>query len=101
MYEITTLDEFNNILINNSNVVVDFYADWCEPCKQISPYFEELSSQYPQVFFCKVNIVDNDDITSMCDITSLPTFLFYKNKENVDELIGINKNELLHKIQLL
>jgi len=101
MLEITTLDEFNEILKTHQTVVVDFFANWCAPCKQIAPYFKELSSQYPTTFFCKVNIEEGDEIASMCEVSSLPTFLFYKNKENVDELVGANKNELLQKIQSL
>ena len=101
MYEIITLNDFNQILTNNTSVVVDFFADWCGPCKKIAPYFEELSSKYPHIFFCKVNIEDGDEIASMCEISSLPTFLFYKNKENVDELIGTNKDELVNKIESL
>jgi thioredoxin 1 len=101
MHEITTLDDFNKILTTHSAVVVDFFADWCMPCKQIAPYFKELSSQYPNIFFCKVNIENGDEVASMCEVSSLPTFLFYKNKENIDELIGANKNELLHKIESL
>ena len=101
MHEIESLSEFNEILTTHQNVVVDFFADWCGPCKQIAPYFKELSSQFPNVYFCKVNIDVGDEIATLCDITSLPTFLFYKNKENIDELIGVNKNDLLNKVQSL
>jgi thioredoxin 1 len=100
MHEIETLAEFNNIIRNNRNVVVDFFADWCGPCKMIAPYFEELSNKYKNIYFCKVN-VDIDEIASVCDVTSLPTFLFYNNQENVDELIGANKEKLGEKLNEL
>ncbi len=95
MFEISTLDEFKKILTNNPKVIVDFYANWCGPCKQIAPYFKELSLQYPDIFFCKVNIEDGDEIASLCDVNSLPTFLFYRNKENVDDII-IKKLKFLY-----
>jgi thioredoxin 1 len=101
MYEIITLNDFNKILTNNLAVVVDFYADWCGPCKQIAPYYEQLSIQYPDIFFCKVNIEKGDEIASLCEISSLPTFLFYKNKKNIDEVIGTNKIEIQEKIKKL
>ncbi len=105
MHEIETLEEFNNVLKNNSKVIVDFFSDWCKPCKQIATYFKKLSEKYPDIFFCKINIQnansDDNEIASLCEISSLPTFLFYKNKVNVDELIGTNETELLNKVNSL
>ena len=101
MHEITSLSEFNEILLNNKRVVVDFFADWCGPCKKIAPYFVDLSTDYKNVYFCKVNVDIGEEIASLCEVSSLPTFLFYKNKENVDELIGANQTDLLNKVESL
>ena len=98
MLTVKTKNEFDSILTKNTYVVVDFYADWCGPCKVIGPFVESLSRQeiYKNIVFCKVNIQGGEgpDIADLCDITSLPTFLFYKNGANTDELIGADKIEL-------
>jgi thioredoxin 1 len=103
MHEITELEKFNSVLLENKYVVVDFFATWCGPCKAIKPFFIELSTneKYKNVYFCIVDIDKAPEIASTCDVSSLPTFLFYKDSENVDELIGANKTELQKKLDNL
>jgi thioredoxin 1 len=101
MHEIKSINDFNEVLLKNKYVVVDFFAKWCGPCKRIAPYFEDLSHKYKDIYFCKVDIDVADDVASLCEITSMPTFLFYKNRENVDELSGADDNELLFKVNSL
>jgi thioredoxin 1 len=101
MHEIKSVNDFNEILYKHKYVVVDFFAKWCGPCKNIAPLFDELSKKYTDVYFCKVDIDVADEVAELCEITSMPTFLFYKNKENVDELLGADANELSHKVNSL
>ena len=75
--EITTSKEFTAILQNNMKVVVDFYADWCQPCKMISPVFTELATDYKTIKCIKVNVDHSPEICSRCGIKSMPTFHFY------------------------
>jgi thioredoxin 1 len=89
-------------------VVVDFFADWCGPCKMIAPKFEELSQQFKEVTFVKVNVDEAgvsaawlQDIASQCRVRSMPTFHFYKSGTKVNELIGANLEELTKKLQQL
>lgn len=86
---------------NNFNglVVVDFTATWCGPCKTIIPYYHELNSKYNNVLFLKIDVDDNEETTQECDISSMPTFQFYKNQELITQFSGADKKKLLNLIE--
>jgi thioredoxin len=77
--------KFNN-LIKQGNVIVDFYADWCGPCKAMSSVIGQLAAQYPNVTFLKVNTDMFPEISS--SIRSIPTIVFYKNGQQVHRQSG-------------
>ena len=81
-------------------VVVDFWADWCEPCKMFIPILEEVASIENSVKFCKVNVDECSEIASEYGIRSIPTLIVFKNGERVGHLVGVKqKEELLEKIK--
>lgn len=84
-------------------VVVDFYADWCGPCKMIAPIIEELAVQYQgKVKIGKVNTDENRAVASRFNIMSIPTILFIKNGQVVDTTVGaLPKQALEAKINSL
>ncbi len=70
--------------------VVDFWAEWCGPCKAIGPVIEELANDYEgQVRIGKVNVDDNQELTFKYKVRGIPTVLFIKNGEVVDRHVGI------------
>lgn len=75
--------------------VVDFWAEWCAPCLILAPIIEELAMDYPQVGFGKLNSDENQDIAGRYGVMSLPTVIFFKNGEPVDEVIGAVPREEL------
>lgn len=77
--------KFNN-LIKQGNVIVDFYADWCGPCKGMSAVIGQLAPQYPNVTFLKINTDMFPAISS--NIRSIPTIVFYKNGQQVHRQSG-------------
>jgi thioredoxin 1 len=83
--------------------IADFWAEWCGPCKRISPIVEELAQEYQgKVKIGKVNVDDNTEISEQFGIMSIPTILFFKNGELVDKIVGaVNKNALKDKIDSL
>jgi thioredoxin 1 len=88
--ELENKDSFDTVLKNagKSLVVVDFYADWCGPCKRLAPHLEELNTQKTNVRFYKVNIEINEETTAEQQITAMPTIVFFKNGKRVHEVVG-------------
>nr|CAD7463041.1 unnamed protein product [Timema tahoe] len=68
-------------------VVLDFYADWCGPCKMIAPILEELNNVEPNVVFIKINVDESEEIAEKFNITGMPTFIFIKNNKPVSSFI--------------
>ena len=87
--------EFNDanfqseVLTSNKLSVVDFWAEWCGPCRAIGPIIEDLSKEYDgKVNVGKVNVDNNPQISMNYGITSIPAILFFKNGEVVDKIVG-------------
>lgn len=96
--EIKTIDQFTSTIGNNDTglVVVDFFADWCGPCKRIAPAFAKLAEKYQNVGFYKIN-TDNLDIAKVveiCDIKSLPTFCLFRGGKYITRMLGSNDKDL-------
>ena len=84
-----TSSNFNEEVLNSSvPVLIDFYADWCGPCKILSPIVEEVSSKYEDVKFVKINIDNNQDIANEYRIMSIPTLVYIKGGEEQNRVLG-------------
>ncbi|CAO3613557.1 unnamed protein product [Cunninghamella blakesleeana] len=75
-------------------VVIDFYATWCGPCKTITPFVANLASRYRHVQFAKLDVEKVADVARQCQVSSMPTFQFYKGGQKVAELKGANPTQL-------
>ncbi len=77
------------VLKSSTPTVVDFYADWCGPCKMVSPIIESLSAEYSgRVNFAKVDTDLNQILAARYDIMSIPTVMIFKDGKIVDKVIG-------------
>ncbi|BCJ96924.1 thioredoxin-2 [Anaerocolumna cellulosilytica] len=88
------------VLKSDIPVLIDFYADWCGPCKMMAPVIEELAGEYEgTVKIGKLNVDEAPGISSQYRVMSIPTLLFVKNGEVVDTVVGaISKNQVVDKL---
>lgn len=91
---------FEEVLKSDKLVVIDFWAEWCGPCRMVGPIVEELAGEYAdKAVIGKVDVDNNDEITSKYGIRNIPTILFIKNGEVVDKQVGAaQKSVLVEKI---
>lgn len=82
-------------------VLVDFYADWCGPCKMMAPVVEELAAEYTgKVKVGKLNVDDNTQSAARFRVMSIPTIVILKNGEVLDTVVGVvSKEELVEKLE--
>ncbi len=92
-------DEDFNEEVKEGLVIVDFYADWCGPCKMLGPIMEEIANDYKVV---KVNVDEQEDLARKYGIMSIPTVMIFKDGENKKTLVGFTpKEKLLSEIKEL
>jgi thioredoxin 1 len=87
--KITSSQEFEEKVLNNKNlVVVDFFADWCGPCKMLGPIFEKVAEEYENVDFVKVNVEEVGEVASKYNVMSIPTLIIFKDGEVKAQQMG-------------
>ncbi len=92
---------FEEVLSTDKPVLVDFWAEWCGPCKMIGPVVEELAGEYDgKAVIAKVDVDSNPQVSAKFGIRSIPTLLFFKNNEIVDKQVGaVPKAVLSQKLE--
>ena len=89
-----------DVLQSDQVVVVDFWAEWCGPCKMVAPILEEIAKENPQIVIAKMNVDENPQVPSSLGIVSIPTLNVYKGGEIVKTIIGAKpKAALLADLQ--
>ena len=91
-------ENFEDTITSNDIVLVDFWAEWCGPCKMIAPHLEELSAELGgKVKIVKLNIDENQQTTIRYGVRSIPTLILFKNGEPVDMKVGAGPKSDLQK----
>lgn len=75
-----TAAQFEDVIANNDMVIFDFWAEWCGPCKQFGPIFEEVAAKNPDIVFAKVNVEEEQELAGMFQVRSIPTLAFMREK---------------------
>ncbi len=89
------------VLKATGKVLVDFYADWCGPCKMMSPIIDDIANEVDRkVKVGKVNVDNNQELAIEYDVMSIPTIMIFENGKNIKTFIGVtDKNEILEALK--
>jgi hypothetical protein len=98
-----TNQEFENSVKNSDKLAfVDFYADWCGPCRMMAPIVEEISEEVEGVEFYKVNCDDEQELAAKYEVMTIPTLLILRKGEQLKEFIGVtDKDEIIEALNNL
>ena len=94
---------FEEIMNSEHPILVDFWAEWCGPCRMIAPFVEQMSTEFEgKAIIGKVDVDSNPGVAGRFGIRNIPTILFFKNGEVVDKQVGaVPKNTLVSKLETL
>ena len=94
---------FEELLGTGKPMVLDFWAEWCGPCRMVSPIIDELAQEYEgRVTIGQMNVDENDDVVGRFGIRNIPTVIFFKNGEMVDKIVGAtSKDKFKEKVENL
>ena len=84
--------------INDGLVLIDFYADWCGPCKMLTPILEEINKENKDVRIIKVNIDDSRFLASYYQIQSIPSLVLLKNGQFLNKMIGFRPKKMIEEL---
>lgn len=100
--ELTTANH-DEIVASKLPVVIDFWAEWCGPCRMVAPIVEELAEAYEgKALICKCNVEDNDDVVAKYMVRNIPTLIFLKDGQLVDKIVGATtKDEIVARLSKL
>jgi len=93
-----TSQNFNQEIGNNDLLLVDFWAEWCGPCKSMHPIFTRMAKKYKRVRFARVNVDDAQDVAMKYEVQSIPTFIMFRNGEVVNRMVGAVGEPGIHMI---
>ena len=80
---------FDEIKNSGKTVLLDFYADWCGPCKMVSPIVDQIAEEHPEYVVGKINVDDEEDLAEQFGVMSIPTLVVLKKGEQVNKNVGV------------
>ena len=93
-------ENFDDVLRENESVVVEFWADWCAPCKKLKPIIDKLADEFSEIVFARFNVAEDSEIPNRYGVSAVPTLIFFRNGKPIDVIIGaIPENEMRRKVR--
>ena len=89
---------FHDVISQNNLLLVDFWAEWCGPCKSMHPIFSRMAKKYEQVRFARVNVDNSQDVAKKFNVQSIPTFIMFKNGQVAQQMVGAVGEPGIHMI---
>ena len=100
MVKITNENFEDEILKSDKTVLIDFYADWCAPCKMLSPIIEEVAEENNDIKVAKINVDELQELAIKYEVMSIPTLVVIKNGQEVNRSVGfISKSQILELLK--
>jgi thioredoxin 1 len=96
---ITDAEFESSVLQSDKPVILDFWAEWCQPCKMLSPTVEAIADEYEEkIKVGKLNVDDNPNVATKYGIRGIPTLLFFKGGEVVQQMVGVKSKTEIKKV---
>jgi len=89
---------FDDSLLKNKLLLVDFWAEWCGPCKTMHPIFSRMARKYDHVRFARLNVDNSQDIAKKFGVQSIPTFIMFKDGKVIQQMVGAVGEPGIHMI---
>ena len=81
-------NNFEEVKNSDKKVLIDFYADWCGPCRMVSPIVDEIAEEHPEYLICKVNVDEEQELAEQFGVFSIPCLVVMKNGEIIEQSAG-------------
>lgn len=95
-----TKENFDEIKNSEKTVLLDFYADWCGPCRMVSPIVDEIANENPQYTVGKINVDEQPSLAQAFNVSSIPTLVVIKNAKTVNQSVGArSKAQILEMLE--
>ncbi|MBP5533804.1 MAG: thioredoxin [Lachnospiraceae bacterium] len=88
-----TKENYEEIKNSGKTVLLDFYADWCGPCKMVSPMVDQIAEEHPEYIVGKINVDDEEELAESFGVMSIPTLVVLKNGEQAEKSVGVIPKE--------
>lgn len=90
-----TADNFEQVKSSDKTVLLDFYADWCGPCRMVGPLVEQIAEECPEYLICKVNVDDEPGLAAQFGVVSIPTLVVMRDGQVVKQSAGAKPKHLI------